>query len=272
MGDHAQADLVAEGHAAVGIEQVGLILIDQVFDASEPLAMPARVFAVPALVIGRGRPVIQVLVLGVGAIVGNAGEGACLVGAMAVLEPGEAGTQVLGDAESQAQLLGGLLPVADDVTVRSHLHGVPFVVRGVPEVEVVVMNAHAHEVAGAGLLVHGHQPVRVPFLGLPERDDVLVTELRGMAIMFQVVLVLRMTLLIELPGVPVAEHGHGLRPPVGPDPQLRSHETSPDTDTVLSDSSVGWNGPGRSAADPAHRVGRAARPSRWRHADPERRQ
>ena len=40
---------------------------------------------------------------------------------MAVLEPGEAGAQVLGDAEPQALLLRGLLPVAHDVAVRPHL-------------------------------------------------------------------------------------------------------------------------------------------------------
>ncbi len=128
---------------------------------------------------------------------------------------------MLGDAESQAQLLRGLLPVADDVTVRSHLHGVPFVVSGVPEVEVVMMDAHAHEVARAGLLVHGHQAIGVPFLGLPERDDILVTQLRGMTVMLEVILVLRMSLDVEMPGVPVAEHGHGLRPPVSPDAQFR---------------------------------------------------
>ena len=190
MGDHAQADFVAEGHAAVGVEQVGMVLVDQVLDAGKPLQLPAWVLAVPALVARGGRQVIEVLVLGVGAIVGNAGQGAGLVRAVAVLEPGEAGSQVLGDAEPQAELLGGLLPVADDVAVRAHVHRVPLVVRRVPEVEVVVVRAHADEVAGAGLLVERHQPVGVPFLGLPERDDVLVSELGGVAVMFQVVLVL----------------------------------------------------------------------------------
>ena len=38
----------------------------------------------------------------VGAVVGHAGQRAGLVGAVAGLEPGEAGAQVLGDAEAQA--------------------------------------------------------------------------------------------------------------------------------------------------------------------------
>jgi len=41
MGDHAQADLVAERHAAVGVEQVGMVLIDQILDAGKPLEVPA---------------------------------------------------------------------------------------------------------------------------------------------------------------------------------------------------------------------------------------
>ena len=78
------------------------------------------------------------------------------------------------DAEAQALLLGRLLPVADHVALRAHVDGVPLVKLRVPQVEVVVVRAHADEVAGPGLLVEGHQPVRVPLLRLPERDDVLV--------------------------------------------------------------------------------------------------
>ena len=172
------------------------------------------------LVIGGSRPVVEVFVLGVGPVVRNARERARLVRPMTVLEPGEAGTQMLGDAEPQAEFLGGFLPVADYVAVRAHLHGVPFVVRRVPEFEVVVMHAHADEIAGSGLLVESHQPVRVPLLGLPERDQILVTQLGRVTVVFQVILVLCSALLIKLPGIPVTEHGNRLRAPVSPHAQL----------------------------------------------------
>ncbi len=42
MGDQAAADLVAERHAAVGVEQVGMVVVHQLLDAVEPLLLPAR--------------------------------------------------------------------------------------------------------------------------------------------------------------------------------------------------------------------------------------
>ena len=66
-------------------------------------------------VAGLGLGVVEVLVFRVGAVIGHAGLGALLVRAVAGLEPGEAGAEVLGDAETQALFLRGLLPLADDV-------------------------------------------------------------------------------------------------------------------------------------------------------------
>ena len=220
MGDHAQADFVAKGHAAVAIEQVGMIVIDQFLDLGVPLPLPARIVAVPAGVAGLGREVVEVLVLRVGAVVGHAGLGPRLVGPVAGLEPGEAGAEVLGDAEPQAVLLGRLLPVADDVALGAHVHGVPLVQLGVPEEEVVVVRAHADEVLSPGFLVELHEAIGIPLLGLPQRDDVLVAELGRVAVMLEVILVVAAALLVDAAGVPVAIHRHGLRTPVGPDAEL----------------------------------------------------
>ena len=163
---------------------------------------------------------VEVLELRVGAVVGHAGQRAGLVGAVAALEPGEAGAQMLGDAEPQAVFLGRLLPVADHVALRAHVDRVPRVQLRVPEEEVVVVRAHADEVLRPGLLVKLHQAVGVPLLGLPQGDDVLVAELRRMAVVCQVILVVLVALLVHAAGVPVAVHGHGLRSPVGPDAEL----------------------------------------------------
>ena len=108
----------------------------------------------------------------------------------------------------------------DHVALGTHVDGVPTVELGVPEEKVVVVRAHADEIVGAGLLVELHEAVRVPFLGLPQGDDVLVAKLRGMTVMFEVILVMAAALLIDAAGVPVAIHGHGLRAPVGPDAEF----------------------------------------------------
>ena len=163
---------------------------------------------------------VEVLPLRVRAVVGHAGLGPGLVGAVAALEPGEAGAQVLGDAEPQAVLLRRLLPLADHVAFRAHVDGVPLVELRVPQEEIVVVRAHADEVLRPGLLVELHQTVGVPLLRLPQRDDVLVAELRRMPVVLEVILVMLVARLVHAAGVPVAVHRHGLRSPVRPDAEL----------------------------------------------------
>ncbi len=220
MGDHAQAHFVAEGHAAVAVEQVGMVVVDQFLDLGVPLPLPAGIVAVPAAVTGLGREMVEILIFGVGAVVGHAGLRSGLVGPVAHLEPAEAGAQVLGDSEPQSALLGRLLPIADHVALGTHVHGVPLVQLGVPEEEVVVVRAHADEILGPGLLVKLHQAIGIPLLGLPQRDDVLVAELRGVTVMLQVILVMLAALFVDAAGIPVAVHRHGLRAPMGPDAEL----------------------------------------------------
>jgi hypothetical protein len=96
MRDQAAAGLIAERHAAVRVEQVRLVVVHEILDAGEPLALPRRVGAVPLrLVVRRRQRVIEILPEGVGAVVGHAREWAGLVRAVALLPPGEARTQVL---------------------------------------------------------------------------------------------------------------------------------------------------------------------------------
>ena len=220
MGDHAQADLVAERHPAIGVEQVGLVGVHQFLDRRIPVALPLGVGGVPLVVAGFGRGMVEVLVLRVGPVVGHAGHRPGFVRPVAGLEPGEARAEVLGDAEAQPVLPRRLLPLADHVAPRAHGDGVPAVELRVPQEEVVVVAAHADEVAGPGLLVEGHQAVGVPLLGLPQRDDVLVAELRRMAVVLDVVGVVAVAGFVHAARVPIAVHRHRLRAPVRPDAEL----------------------------------------------------
>ena len=198
-----------------------MIVIDQLFDFIEPHLLPARVGAVPSFVPRLGREMVEVLVLRVGSVVGHTRQRAVRVGLMAELEPGEAGAEVFGHAEPQAVFLRGFLPIADHVALGPHVGGVPLVELRVPEEEIVVMGAHADEVTGAGFLVERHQPLGVPFLGLPEGDNVLVAVGRGVAVGFEVVLVYLVSRQIQPPGIPISHHRHGLGSPVRPNTELR---------------------------------------------------
>ena len=64
--------------------------------------------------------------------------------------------QVLAHSESQALFRRGFLEGAHDVAFWTHIHRVPTVVAGVPQIEVVVVHTHADEVFGAGLLIKVH--------------------------------------------------------------------------------------------------------------------
>ena len=198
----------------------------QFLDLVEPLLLPARVLAVPAGVARFGRETGEVLISGVRAIVGHASQRPGLVGAVAALEPGEARAQVFRDAKAQALLAGGGLPGANDVALGPHVDGVPAVQSRVPEEEVVVVGSHADEVFGAGLFVEGHQAVGIPLLGLPERDDVLVTVGGGVAKVLPMILVLAVALLVHVAGIPVAVHRHGLRTQWAQMPNLASRNQS----------------------------------------------
>ena len=201
-----------------------MIVVHQLLDFIEPLLLPLRVVAIPTGVAGFGREMIEVLPLRIGAVIRHPGMRAVLVRAVAALEPREARAEVLGDAELQAVFGGGLPPLADDVAVRTHVDGVPIVQFRVPEEEVVVMHAHADEIFRAGFLIEPHQAVGVPLFRLPERDDVLVTELRGMAVVFEVIAVTFAAGFIHVARIPIAFHRHRLRPPVRPDAELRVAE------------------------------------------------
>ena len=91
---------------------------------------------------------------------------------------------------------------------------------GFPKEEIVVMRAHADEIFRTGLFIKFHQALGIPVLGLPERDDVLPAVGGGMTETGEVVVIIGGALLIHLARIPVAHHGHGLRPPVRPDAEL----------------------------------------------------
>ncbi|MGY2736764.1 hypothetical protein ACVWYO_004438 [Sphingomonas sp. UYP23] len=165
--------------------------------------------------------VIEIGIGGIGAIIGNAELGPELVEAMVGIPPVMARAQMLGDAEAQALTLGGGLPRSDNVTLRAHRDRIPAVVLRIPQVEIVVMHAHRHEIFRAGLGVARHQRVGLPTLRLPERNDVLVALFGRMAVSLEMMVVMRVARDIHPARVPVAARRDGLRAPMRPDSELR---------------------------------------------------
>jgi hypothetical protein len=128
---------------------------------------------------------------------------------------------VLADAETETALAGGGGPRADDVAFGAGGSGVPArLVFGVPHVEVVVVNAHGEEIFCSGFDVEVHEVVGVPAGGFELRDEIFVADFGGMAVGFDVVVVLAGALDVHVAGVPVAVFDAGLRTPVGPDAEL----------------------------------------------------
>ena len=128
---------------------------------------------------------------------------------------------VLAYREPQPLLARGLFPQTHDVLLRSHGDGVPLrLVLRVPKIEVVVVDAHSHEVFRARLLVELHQVIGIELVGRPHLADVFVAELRGMAKARDVILILRAALNVDVARIPVAILRDRLRSPMRPDAKL----------------------------------------------------
>ena len=80
---------------------------------------------------------------------------------------------------------------------------------------------HAAKVLRAGLLVEIDQVLRIELGGLPGRDHVFESDLRGVSVSRHVILVLPAALHVHVSRVPVAVFGRRLRTPVGPEAELR---------------------------------------------------
>src|SRR6185437_2017340 len=100
----------ARWDATIAVEQVGLVTIDHIGNAIEPLLMPLRIFAVPAFVIGGSLGVIKILPFRIGAVIRNARQRSGLVGSMTVLKPGVTRPKMLGHAEAQPLFQCGFAP------------------------------------------------------------------------------------------------------------------------------------------------------------------
>ena len=197
-----------------------MIVVHQLLDFVEPFLLPAGVVRIPAGVAGFGGKMVEIPVVGVGAVVRHPGERTGRVGLVRILKPSKAGPEMFGNPEVQAIFQRRLLPFADHVAVRSHVEGVPAVQLGMPQEKIVMVGAHADKIFGARLLVEFHKALGLPFFGLPQRNDVFVTVRGGMTKAGQMVAIIVRTLLVHFTRIPVPFHGDGLRPPVRPDAKL----------------------------------------------------
>ncbi len=234
--DHGGEGCTPRGlDAAVGVEEVGLVLIEEVFDAVEVLELPpvgcdaAHGVVLDGLKEVGGHGGVVVIEVGEGgvlAVVGDVG-----VGTLGVGESGGGANQSkelercsetpkrrprARAAEAQRPTMSLCGPESNRVPAR--------LVLGVPEIVAVVVNAHGEEVFRAGALVEIHQVVGVPLFGGEERDEVFVAGLGLGAEALEVVVVLRGAFDVHVAGVPVAVADGGLWTPVGPDAEFRVGE------------------------------------------------
>ena len=82
------------------------------------------------------------------------------------------------------------------------------------------MDGNGNDIPGAGPLVELDESVGVEILGLPEGDDILVAELRRVAIGLDVVLIGAVALDVHISAIPVIYAGDGARAPVHEDAEL----------------------------------------------------
>ena len=252
-GDGEAVDAVRE-FGVVEVEEVGLVAVDQVLGAEEPVlgefGMGEGDVLVPLFVVvveplgglgdgldavrhedvAAGVEVLRIeavpplaLAVRLGECVGvvvNAGERAFGVVVVGGLQPVPGVRAVVGDGETKAMLTGDLAVDADDVLLRADGDCVPGIVAGVVGVEVVVMVGEGGEVLCPGGDVEIHQLFGLPVLGLPEVGEFHEADLGGVSVGGEVVVVLLVALDVHLAGIPVSLAGNALRGPVVPYAEL----------------------------------------------------
>ena len=222
---HAQ---LGKRQAAVGVEQIRLIFVDEFLHDGQPVFAELLVLGVPLVQIQgsfvvdvlRSVVMIEIAVGRIVAVIRHTGIGTVAVVVLVHIPPGERRAEVLREAEGQAMLVRRLLPQAADILVRAHLNGIEAVQRGIIVEEMVVMHGLADKIARTGLYIEIHEGFRIKLFGLPQCAEILVAKLGRVAVMTQMIEVLRRALDVHVAGIPVAVHGNRLRAPVGPDAEF----------------------------------------------------
>src|SRR5262245_40071813 len=109
MSDEIEAPF-AERNLSVGVNDVRLALVNEVFDAFEPMLLPlvGNVVLIPwKIAINLFAIAVEVGVLRIRAVVRNAGEFTLLVGAMGDGHPFVSHPEMVADAESKSVLARG---------------------------------------------------------------------------------------------------------------------------------------------------------------------
>ena len=227
--DNAHPGVAQRRHRVVEVQQVRPVLVDQVLRAVEPfldvgLAGLGRAgCAVGTVQIGRVvalPPAAFAVGLGQRAVIRNARERSGGIGPVGNFIPLPRAGAVHAHAEPQPVPACGFRPNADDVFLGADIDRVPGLVPRIPAVEIAVVIGQRHEVLGPRPLVEPDQLLGIPLLGLPQVADVLVAELRGVAVVLDMVLVIAAALLVHVEGVPIALFGLALGTPVGPDAEF----------------------------------------------------
>ena len=121
---------------------------------------------------------------------------------------------VAGCADGHARFFGFLQQIAQHVPMGAHFEGVPAGQLRAVHLKAVVMFGHRNDVLRPGLLEQLHPFRRVKLFHGQLRNEALVTMFPMVAVMLQMVFVLRAALNVHIPGIPVMIGRNGKRAPV----------------------------------------------------------
>ena len=224
---------LANGHdTVVEINHVRLVIIPELLGAEEKFLAIRRVH------LRANRMVLRVEILRVEtvpplalafglrqlAVVRHASERAIGIGALGNFIPAPGAPGVNAHRKAQTVFARRRRPAADQIFLRPDGDGIPRLVFGIEQVEVVVMDGQRHEILRAVFFVERQQLVGVKVRRLPDMNDVLEAVGGRMAVFQEVRFVIGAALDIHAARIPVAVFRLALRPPVRPDAELRVAE------------------------------------------------
>ena len=117
-------------------------------------------------------------------------------------------------------------PFTEEIAFRTETGRIPCLIFRVPHIELIMMYSLYNQETCSGIFIDIHQSFRTEFRRIPVAQHLLITNLRRMTVLLQMVFICRGPFYIKLTGIPVATLASCLRSKVHPNTKLRITQPS----------------------------------------------
>ncbi|MEM9420651.1 MAG: hypothetical protein AAGA25_16610 [Planctomycetota bacterium] len=146
---------------------------------------------------------VEVLVSRMVLVIRHASPWAVGVTVLVGIHPRVGPLKVLGYSEPQPLAKGGVAELAGNVTFGNEIHSISPVMLGIPKVVVVMVDVHRDEIHCFSGLVFPYSSPGIEDITCPHRDNVFITELGRVAVVFGVEFISLVFDKVHVLGIPI---------------------------------------------------------------------